>query len=208
MSLENLPVTPEEVCSRAMVLCGLEPLSSFSEQGRDEVVVAGTIYEIIVAACLSSYPWRFASGEMILELSTTNPLDRYENAWHYPTLDQGRPLQLETVYADGIPINYDIVKNLIYSNADEGAQLVAHYQYRVEEAYWLPQFSLYVIFTLAAMFATSVTRNQKQITTFQTLSEMQFSRSKTRDAQSKSAKRSRPSALRRRRGGLPSNVAS
>jgi hypothetical protein len=208
MSLENLPVTPEEVCSRAMVLCGLEPLSSFNEQGRDEVVVAGTIYEMIVATCLSSYPWRFASGEMALELSTTDPLDRYENAWHYPTLDEGRPLQLETVYADGTPINYDIVKNLIYSNADEGADVVAHYQYRVEEVYWLPQFSLYVIFTLAALFAVSVTRNQKQITTFEQMAQVQFSRSKTRDAQSKSAKRSRPSALRRRRGGLPSNVAN
>jgi hypothetical protein len=202
MALENLPVTPEEVCSRAMVLCGLEPLSSFNETDRDEVVVAATLYEVIVAACLSAYPWRFASGEMELEPAADDPLDRYENAWHYPTLDAGRPLQIESVYTGDRPVTYDIVKNLIYASEPETAALVAHYQYRVEEAYWLPQFTLYVIFTLAQTFAQSVTRNAKQMADFRNSAEVQFMRAKTRDSQSKSPRRARMTALRRRRFGV------
>lgn len=208
MALENLPVTPEEVCSRAAVLCGLDPITSFNETGRDEVTTAAQLYEVIIAACLSSYPWRFASGEMQLEPATDDPLDRYENAWHYPTLDQGRPLQMEQVTIGGEPINYDIVKNLIYANEDAEAELNAHYQYRVEEAYWLPQFTMYAIYRLAEMFAQSVTRNAKQISAFSGEAEKWFLRAKTRDSQSKSPKRTRPGALRRPRWGRrAANVA-
>ena len=207
MSLENLPVTPEEVCSRAAVLVGLEPITSFNDTDRDEVVAAATLYETVVANCLTAYPWRFASGEMILERATDDPLDRYENAWHYPQLDNGRALQLEMICQNDLPIRYDIVKNLIYSSADGDTDTVAHYQYRVEEAYWLPQFTLYVIYEMAATFADSITRNAKQISAFQQKAEVQFRRAKTRDAQSKTPKRTRNTGLRRRYGRLPGNYA-
>lgn len=197
MALESLPKTPEEVCSRAMVLCGMEPLSSFNETDRDEVIVASQLYELIVADNLSAYPWVFATGQQLLELSATDPLDRFENAWHYPTLDEGRPLQIQRVTVGDEAVTYDIVKDLIYANQPTTAELVATYQYRVEEAYWLPQFSLYTVFTLAATFATSVTRNDKQISKFGGLAEQQFMRAKLRDSQSKSPKRARTTALRR-----------
>jgi hypothetical protein len=199
MPLQGLPVTPEEVCSRAMVLVGLEPLTSFNEQNRDEVIVAGTIYEVMVAAALSAYPWRFASGEQQLENDSEDPLDRYETAWHYPTLDEGRPLQIESVRREDTPIVYDIVKNRIYADADIDDVLIAHYQYRVEEAYWLPQFTLYIIFELASAFAQSITRNAQQISTFNKMAEVQLSRAKTRDSQSKTPKRMNQTGFLRNR---------
>ena len=203
MAQENLPVTPEEVCSRAMVMCGMEAMSSFSEMGRDEVVVASQLYEVMVAAALSAYPWRFASGQWQLEPSSTNPLDRYEAAWHYPTLPEGRPLQIQQIRSGDDPVQYDIFRNLIYAYADPSAVLIADYQYRVEEAYWLPQFMLYMIFDLASTLASSVTRNSAQLKTFDGMAERQLVRAKTRDAQSKTPKRSRMTALRRNNGHWP-----
>lgn len=205
MPLEVMPVTPEEVCSRAFVLCGLDPLTSFNDTGRDEIVVASQLYEVIVASCIGSYPWRFASGEQLLELSPDNPLDRFENAWHYPRSNQ--QLQIESIKSGDNPVSYDIMGNLIYANADETAELVAHYQFRQAEAYWQPMFTLYVIYRVAEAMAQAVTRNAKQITAFATAAETWFVRAKTRDAQSKTAKRSRPTALRRPRGRGPGFIA-
>ena len=203
MAQENLPVTPEEVCSRAMVMCGMEAMSSFSELGRDEVIVASQLYEVMVNAALSSYPWRFASGQWQLELSASDPLDRYESAWHYPTLPEGRPLQIQQIRSGDDPVRYDIFKNLIYASADPSAVLIADYQFRVEEAYWLPQFMLFMIFDLAATFASSVTRSSTQLKAFDGMAERQLMRAKTRDAQSKTPKRSRMTALRRPRHEWP-----
>lgn len=205
MSLEAMPVTPEEVCSRAMVLCGLDAMTSFNETGRDEIIVASQLYEVIVATCLGAYPWRFATGEQLLELSADDPLDRFENAWVYPTLgaNSGRTVQLESVYSGDQPVRFDIVGGLIYANEDDSQELIAHYQYRVEEAYWQPLFALYVINRLAETFAVSVTRNAKQIGAFGQASELWFARAKTRDAQSKSPRRARHMALRRRRTEWP-----
>lgn len=205
---ENMPVTPEEVCSRAMVLCGMEPMASFAEQGRDEVIVASQLYELLVMGALSSYPWAFASGEQQLELSAADPLDRYETAWHMPTIDSGTPLQIQRLTVDDMAINYDIVGNLLYTRADAASVVIASYQYRIAEAYWLPQFTLYFLYELAATFARAVTRNSKQIASFEQMSALQFARAKTRDSQSRSAKRVVMGGLRRGISrGLPGNIA-
>lgn len=210
MTQENLPVTPVEVCSRAMVLVGLDPMSSFNETGRDEVIVASQLYEVVVADCMSSFPFSFCSGQQVLENDADPPLDRYETAWHLPSLPTGQPYFIETVRWNGTPIHYEIMGQRIYCNVDASEEVIAHYQYRLQEAYWPPQFTLMVIERLAERFAISVTRQSSQISAQGNAYEKQFARVKTRQSQQQTTTGLRPTRLtrfRRRGAGLPGNIA-
>lgn len=207
---ENLPVTAVEVCSRAMVLVGLSPMSSFNEISRDEVIVASQLYEVIVADCMSAFPFSFCSGQQVLENDPDPPLDRYETAWHLPSLETGQPYFIETVRWNDQPVKYEIMGQRIYCNVDEAEELIAHYQYRLQEAYWPPQFTLMVIERLAERFAIAVTRNSQQITAQGSAYEKQFARTKTRQSQQQTTTGLRPSRFtrfRRRGAGLPGNIA-
>ena len=186
MSQEALPKIPEEVVSRGALLCGLRPISSFADVGRDEVVVARELYEVLVCDELSAYPWRFASGEQQLENDPNPPLDRYESAWHMPVLPEGMALFMENVRLSDDPVTYDIVGQRIYAHCDPTSTPIAHYQYRAEEAYWTPGFTLAMVLRCAQMFAESVTRKKSQIDGFTQSFEVQLARAKLRDAQSKS----------------------
>ena len=56
-----MPTTPStdiEVAQKAMVLIGLEPLTSFTD-ATDEALVANTIYEDVVTDCLAQHNWNF-----------------------------------------------------------------------------------------------------------------------------------------------------
>ena len=54
--------TDIEVAQRAMVMVGMEPLSSFTES-TDEALVMNTVFEDIVEDCLSMHNWIFAPGQ-------------------------------------------------------------------------------------------------------------------------------------------------
>ena len=63
-----MPTTPStdiEVAQKAMVLVGLEPLASFTDQ-TDEALVANTIFEDVVEDCLAQHSWNFATGQKVL----------------------------------------------------------------------------------------------------------------------------------------------
>src|SRR5262245_3241672 len=124
VSQEPLPTSAVEVCSRAMVLVGLEKLSSFNEIDRDEVIVASQIYEVVVADCLAMVPWGFASGQQQLENDPSPPLDRYEQAWHMPVIDSNAPVFIETVRLNGIAQVYEIMANRIYCSVDPAEALI------------------------------------------------------------------------------------
>ena len=72
-----MPTTPStdiEVAQKAMVLIGLEPLTSFTD-ATDEALVANTIYEDVVADCLGQHNWNFATGQKTLSRLTDVPVD-------------------------------------------------------------------------------------------------------------------------------------
>jgi len=202
MAQEGLPQTAIEVCSRAMVMLGLRPMTSFSEVGRDEVIVASSLYEVVLAEQMASYPWKFCSGQQLLELDSSDPLDRYESAWHIPTLPTGQPHQIQTIRVADTPIGYEIMGRRIYCNASDTDEVIAHYQYRVEEPYWPPGFTLSMIFKMAYVLAIAITRKDAQIKGMAMSYDSQLRMAKTRDSQSVTTKRLRQDGFSRfRRGG-------
>jgi hypothetical protein len=208
MSQEPLPKNPQEVASRAAVILGLDPITSFSELDRAEVVVASQIYEVIVSDITSSYPWRFCTGQQELEMDPSPPLDRFETAFHLPVLEEGQPFTIERISSNMTEgIRYDINGNRLYCDVSGDEGVVATYQYRVAEAYWPPGFTLLVIFRLGEALASSVTRNPSQIKSMGELADLQFRRAKTRDSQSVTTKvmrMTRFERIRRSRAGFTS----
>ena len=178
--MPNTATTDIEVAQRAMVMVGLEPLTSFTDQ-TDEALVANTVYEDLVEDCLSQHNWNFASGQKALSRLSDTPVDFWDAAYALPTSPP--VLQVLTVSIDDVPQNYDIYERYIYMNASENDTVVLNYIHRVETQYWPPTFTLWVIYRLAGMLSLSVTRKADISQSYVRLAEEQFRRAKARDSQ-------------------------
>jgi hypothetical protein len=135
MAQEPLPKNPQEVASRAAVMLGLDPITSFAEQERAEVIVASQLYEVILADVTAAYPWRHCTGQQQLEVDPDPPLDRYETAFHLPVLEDGQPFTIERITCGGLEgVRYDINGSRLYAYTDANQVVICTYQYRVAEA--------------------------------------------------------------------------
>jgi len=208
MSQEPLPKNPQEIASRAAVLLGLDPIASFADSGRVEVVVVSQLYEVILAEVTASYPWRHCTGQQVLQKDPNPPLDRYEAAYHLPVLERGQPYTIERISVGNIEgVRYDINAGRLFINVNTDEEVVATYQYRVAEAYWPPAFVLLMVYRLAESLATSVTRQTNQIKAMAEAAEIQARRARTRDSQSVTTKvmrQTRFERIRRNTGGFTS----
>lgn len=178
--MPNTATTDIEVAQRAMVLVGLEPLSSFTDE-TDEALVANTVYEDLVEDCLSQHNWNFATGQKVVSRLSDTPVDIWDAAYALPTSPP--VLQVLTVTIDDTPQNYDIYERYIYINAAENDTVVLNYIHRVETQYWPPTFTLWVVYRLAGMLSLSVTRKADISQSYVRLAEEQFRRAKARDSQ-------------------------
>ena len=178
-----MPTTPStdiEVAQKAMVLIGLEPLTSFTDN-TDEALVANTIFEDVVEDCLGQHSWNFATGQKTLARLANVPVDRWDAAYALPTSPD--VIQVLTVTIDDAPQPYDIYERYVYINADATADVVLNYVFRPETQYWPPTFTMWVIFRLASVLALSVTRKADVAQSYTQLAEQQFRRAKARDSQ-------------------------
>ena len=172
--------TDIEVAQRAMVMVGMEPLSSFTES-TDEALVMNTVFEDIVEDCLSMHNWNFATGQIQLARLTDTPLDRWDAAYQLPT--NPKVVQVQTVTVDKVVQNYDIYEDKVFMNADINDDVVLNYIFRVATQDWIPPFTLWVIYRLANVLALSVIRKGDIARSYQNLADAQFRMAKARDSQ-------------------------
>jgi hypothetical protein len=178
--MPNTAKTDIEVAQRAMVLVGMEPLSSFTE-ATDEALVMNTTYEDMVEDCLAQNNWNFATGQIVLSRLADNPIDRWDSAYAMPT--EPAVIQVQTITISDIVQVYDIYEKYIYINASADDTVVLNYIYRVDTQYWTPAFTLWVIYRLASVLALSVTRKADIAKSYREMADLQFRRAKARDAQ-------------------------
>ena len=57
-----MAVTKVDIASRALIMIGANPISSFTD-GSTESLVTNNIYEEIVESTLTRHKWRFATGQ-------------------------------------------------------------------------------------------------------------------------------------------------
>lgn len=196
-----MPTTPStdiEVAQKAMVLIGLEPLTSFTDQ-TDEALVANTIFEDVVEDCLSQHNWNFATGQKTLSRLTAVPVDRWDAAYALPTSPD--VVQVLTVTINDIPQAYDIYERYVYINAQVSDTVVLNYVFRPAVQYWPPSFTMWVILRLASVLALSVTRKGDVAKSYVDLAEQQFRRAKSRDSQQVTTQGLRPTRYHRVRLG-------
>ena len=99
-----------DICARALVMIGAQPISSFTD-GSTEALVASNVYEDILQASLTRHRWKFATNQKALSLLSTAPVGRYEFAYQLPA-DPG-VLQINTLTVNDYIIPYTRYKNSI-----------------------------------------------------------------------------------------------
>ena len=65
-----------DIASRALVLIGAEPITSF-ESSSTEALVASNMYEDVVRSSLCVARWRFATEQAVLNQLTDTPTGRF-----------------------------------------------------------------------------------------------------------------------------------
>lgn len=145
-----------DVCSRALILIGAEPITSFDD-GNNEALIASNMYEDIARASLVNTRWRFATNQVVLNRLSDAPTGRYDAAYQLPS----GWLMTHAVTVNDNPIEYQTYGDKLYNNASSTDELVLDYTYRAEEQYWPSYFTVAVEYELAIVFAVGLARDQQ-----------------------------------------------
>ena len=147
--------SPIDICARALILIGADPITSFDED-TTEALVASNMYEDVARASLVNSRWRFATNQAVLNLLSAAPTGRYDRAYQLPT----DLLMLHAVTVQDLPIEYQVYGDKIFADADSADILVADYTFRASEQNWPSYFTVAVEYELASVFAVGLARDQ------------------------------------------------
>jgi len=184
------------VVNAALGRTGDDAITSFDE-GTPQATVAALNYDDIVNGLLSGYPWKFASRTLTLA-----PLDvEVDPPWTHAYQVPADVLDLRAVYANGEPIDYELLSDKILTIWGPDAFVAAKYTYRVDESMWPKYFRQAVITTLEPLFLRAIGERYdaaearlKQATVLQAVA-------RNRDAQSQTPRQPMDSPMLRARKG-------
>ena len=147
--------SPVDVCSRALILIGAEPITSFDD-GNNEALIASNMYEDIARSSLVNTRWRFATNQAVLNRLSDAPTGRFDAAYQLPS----GWLMTHTVTVNDTPIEYQTYGNKLFCNETSSAELVLDFTYRADEQNWPSYFTVAVEYELASVFAVGLARDQ------------------------------------------------
>lgn len=147
--------SPVDVCSRALILIGAEPITSFDD-GNNEALIASNMYEDIARSSLVNTRWRFATNQAVLNRLSAAPTGRYDAAYQLPS----GWLMTHTVTVNDSPIEYQTYGSKLFCNETASSELVLDYTYRADEQNWPSYFTVAVEYELASVFAVGLARDQ------------------------------------------------
>lgn len=146
-----MSTTSIDICSRALVMIGANPITSF-EEGTTESRVAVTLYETTARDQLSRYRWRFATGQVQLSRLTETPLAKWDAAYQLPATC----LQPSTVLVNDHSVDFDRYEDMIFCNAGEAETVHLDGIYRVDEQFWPAYFIALMELSMASHFALAI----------------------------------------------------
>lgn len=146
--------SPIDICARALILIGADPITSFDEN-TTEALVASNMYEDVARASLVNSRWRFATNQALLNLLSAAPTGRYDRAYQLPA----DLLMLHAVTVGDLPIEYQIYGSKVFADTDPADIVIADYTFRANEQDWPSYFTIAVEYSLAVVFATSIARD-------------------------------------------------
>ena len=149
MALSTPANSPIDICSRALILIGAEPITSF-EDDTSEALIAGNMYEDIARTNLTSTRWRFATNQSVLNRLTDAPTGRFNSAYQLPD-----HLFVHAITVNDFAIEYNIYGDKAFCDASESDTLIADFTFRANEVGWPSYFSVCVEYAMAVVFATA-----------------------------------------------------
>tara|TARA_Y100000114_G_scaffold40816_1_gene36354 strand:+ start:117 stop:725 length:609 start_codon:yes stop_codon:yes gene_type:complete len=167
-----MAVTKIDIASRALIMIGSNPISSFTDD-TTEALVTNNIYEEIIESTLCRARWRFATEQQQLSLLANAPTGRYEYAYQIPASPQC--LQIISITENDINIQYARYGDKIFVDG-HGSQskLIMDYIFRQDESEFPPYFRLAVEYKLASVFAGAIARDSAMVREFDNLAERQI----------------------------------
>ena len=181
-----MAVTKIDIASRALIMIGANPISSFTD-GSTEALVVNNIYEEIVEASLTRHKWRFATGQKQLSLLSAAPTGRYEYAYQIPA--SPLCLQIIAVTSNDHAIPYSRYEDKIYLDGyGSNSTVIMDYVFRQDEDQFPPHFRLALEYKLASIFAGSIARDSGMVREFDELGERQLLIAKNTDSQETTTK--------------------
>ena len=167
-----------DMASRALVLIGAEPITSF-ELSTTEALVASNMYEDVVRSSLCVARWRFASEQATLNQLTDLPTGRFDIAHQLPS----DLLMLHAVTVNDNKIGYTIYGDKVFSDSSTADVLVADYTFRAPETSFPSYFALAVQYALASVFATAIARDDKLMEMMETKADRLMAKARNLDSQ-------------------------
>lgn len=172
-----------DMASRALVLIGAEPITSF-ELSTTEALVASNMYEDVVRSSLCVARWRFATEQAVLNQLTDTPTGRFDIAHQLPS----NLLMLHAVTINDNKIIYTVYGDKIFSDSTTNDTLIADYTYRAPETDFPSYFSLAVQYSLASVFATSIARDDKLMEMMEVKAERLMAKARNLDSQQQTSR--------------------
>tara|TARA_R100000951_G_scaffold114331_2_gene118373 strand:- start:315 stop:908 length:594 start_codon:yes stop_codon:yes gene_type:complete len=176
--------SPIDVCSRALILIGAEPITSF-EDGNNEALIAVNMYEDTARAALVNSRWRFATNQVSLNRLSEEPAGRYNAAYQLPS----GWLMTHAVTVNDNPIQYQTYGSKIFCDESETSDLILDYTYRADEQDWPSYFTIAVQYEMASVFAVGLARDQSLAQLMASQAQVAMVRARGLDSQQQTSRK-------------------
>ncbi len=173
-----------DIASRALVLIGAEPITSF-DSSSTEALVATNMYEDTVRAMLSTARWRFATEQAVLNQLSDVPTGRFDIAHQLPS----NLLVLHGVTVNDNLIEFTVYGDKVFSDTTSSDTLVADFTFRADEVDFPSYFSLALQYSLASIFATSIARDDNLMQLMETKANLLMAKARNIDAQQQTTRK-------------------
>ena len=173
-----------DIAARALTLIGANPISSFSDVST-EALIANNMYEDVAQASLCQTRWRFATNQAVLNQLTNEPTGRFAGSHQLP-LDS---IRVHASTVSDLLIIYSIYGDKVFSDASTTDELVVDYSFRADEITWPSYFTLAVEYQLAAIFASSIARDDTLTQVMEAKAERLMAKARNLDSQQQTTRK-------------------
>lgn len=180
-----MATTDIDIASRALVMMGANPITSFTDGSR-EAIVASNLYDEITRGEMSAYPWRFLTTQEKMNRELVIPVGvEWEASYTIPAAS----LRVLNVKVNGFPVSFDTFLKSVHTNASVNDAVVAEYVKDVPETNWPHFFRNYIVFRMASIFSSALGRDGALTTAMADQAEILKRAARTSDSQGRTTKR-------------------
>lgn len=180
-----MTTTDIELSSKALVMIGADPITSFADGSR-EAVVAANLYEEVTRGEMSEYPWRFLITQERANRETEPPVGtEWEASYTIPSSS----LRVINVKVNGRPVKFDVFLKSFHTNTSAEEVVIIEFVKDALEKDWPHYFRSYIVLRMAAVFASSLGRDGDLTTAMSELAEISKRAARSSDSQGRTTKR-------------------